>query len=135
MRLRAMGMDREDTHELGRWEERKGELRAELVDKRKLTHDFFPGLRVDGLGVAIRPLAIGLKVSASSASLGRSLTDRAGGETFLVSKTIQVTMNGLAIALRNAREVVGFDASEPESRIQPKTRPRSKKQATKRFRR
>ncbi len=27
---------------------------------------------------------------------------RAGDETFLVSKTIQVTMNGLATALRNA---------------------------------
>ena len=49
-------MDREDTHELGRWEERKEELRAELVDKRKLTHDTFPGLRVDGLGVAMQVL-------------------------------------------------------------------------------
>ena len=51
-----MGMDREDTHELGRWEERKGELRAELVDKRKLAHDTFPGLRVDGLGVPMQVL-------------------------------------------------------------------------------
>ena len=56
VRLRAMGMDREDTHELGRWEERKGELRAELVDKRRLTHGSFPGLRVDGLGAAMQVL-------------------------------------------------------------------------------
>ena len=70
-------------------------------------------------------------------SVGHSASQpaNAGGETFLVPKTIQVTMNGLAIALRNAREVVGFDASEPERRIQPKTRPRSKKQAIKHFRR
>ena len=46
-----MGMDREDTHELGRWEERKGELRAELVDKRKLTHGTFP----DGEFVELEP--------------------------------------------------------------------------------
>lgn len=46
-----MGMDREDTHELGRWEERKGELRAELVDKRKLAHDTFP----DGEYVELEP--------------------------------------------------------------------------------
>ena len=44
-------MDREDTHELGRWEERKGELRAELVDKRKLTHGTFP----DGEFVELEP--------------------------------------------------------------------------------
>ena len=56
VRLIRMGMDREDTHELGRWEERKGELRAELVDKRRLTHGSFPGLRVDGLGVAMQVL-------------------------------------------------------------------------------
>ena len=70
-------------------------------------------------------------------SVGHSASQpaNAGGETFLVPKTIQVTMNGLAIALRNAREAVGFDASEQESRIQPKTRPRSKKQAIKHFRR
>lgn len=70
-------------------------------------------------------------------SVGHSASQpaNAGGETFLVLKTIQVTMNGLVIALRNAGEVVGFDASEQERRIQPKMRPRSKKQATKRFRR
>lgn len=51
MRLRAMGMDREDTHELVRWEERKGELRAELVDKRRLTHGTFP----DGEFVELEP--------------------------------------------------------------------------------
>ena len=56
VRLRAMGMGREDAHELGCWEERKGELRAELVDKRRLAHDTFPGLRVDGLGVAMQVL-------------------------------------------------------------------------------
>ena len=31
-------------------------MRAELVDKRRLTHDTFPGLRVDGLGVAMQVL-------------------------------------------------------------------------------
>lgn len=56
VRLNDMGMDREDTHELGRWEERKGELRAELVDTRRLTHDFFPGLLVDGLGIVMQVL-------------------------------------------------------------------------------
>lgn len=56
VRPRGMGMDREDTHELGCWEERKGELRAELVDKRRSAHDTFPGLRVDGLGVAMQVL-------------------------------------------------------------------------------
>ena len=70
-------------------------------------------------------------------SVGHSVSQlaNAGGVTFLALKTIQVTMNGLVIALRNAGEVVGFDASEPERQIQLKTRPRSKKQATKRFRR
>lgn len=46
-----MGMDREDTHELGRWEKRKEELRAELVDKRRLTHGTFP----DGKFVELEP--------------------------------------------------------------------------------
>lgn len=41
-------------------------------------------------------------------SVGHSVSQpaNAGGETFLVLKTIQVTMNGLVIALRNAGEVV-----------------------------
>ena len=51
-----MGMDREDKGKLERWEERKEGLRAELVDTRRLTHGIFPGLRVDGLGVAMRVL-------------------------------------------------------------------------------
>lgn len=51
MRLNGMGMDREDTHELGRWEKRKEELRAELVDKRRLTHGTFP----DGKFVELEP--------------------------------------------------------------------------------
>lgn len=43
-------------------------------------------------------------------SVGHSVSQpaNAGGETFLVLKTIQVTMNGLVIALRNAGEVVGL---------------------------
>lgn len=32
-------MDREDAQALRHWEERKEELRAELVDKRRLAHD------------------------------------------------------------------------------------------------
>jgi len=51
-----MGMDRGDTHELGCWEERKGELRAEHVDKRRLAYDFFPRFLVDGLGVVMQVL-------------------------------------------------------------------------------
>ena len=49
-------MDREDAQAMRRWEERKDELRAELVDKRRLTHDFFPGLLVDGLGIVMQVL-------------------------------------------------------------------------------
>ena len=37
-----MGMDREDAQALRRWEERKDELRAELVDTRKCSHESFP---------------------------------------------------------------------------------------------
>lgn len=51
-----MRMDREDAQALRHWEERKEELRAELVDKRRLAHGTFPGLRVDGLGVAMQVL-------------------------------------------------------------------------------
>lgn len=46
-----MGMDREDAQALRHWEERKEELRAELVDTRKLTHDTFP----DGEFVELEP--------------------------------------------------------------------------------
>lgn len=45
-----MGMDREDAHELGCWEERKGEQRAEPVDKRRLAHDTFPDGKFMELG-------------------------------------------------------------------------------------
>ena len=37
-----MGMDREDAQALRRWEERKEELRAGLVDTRKCSHESFP---------------------------------------------------------------------------------------------
>lgn len=37
-----MGMDREDAQALRCWEERKDELRAELVDARKCSHESFP---------------------------------------------------------------------------------------------
>ncbi|MHC2850654.1 very-short-patch-repair endonuclease [Corynebacterium mucifaciens] len=46
-----MGMDREDAQALRHWEERKEELRAELVDKRRLAHDTFP----DGEFVELEP--------------------------------------------------------------------------------
>lgn len=65
----------------------------------------------------------GLINAVVSVAHSASQPANAGGETFLVPKTIQVTMNGLAIALRNVGEVVGFDTSESERRIQPKTRP------------
>ena len=44
-------MDREDAQALRRWEKRKDELRAELVDKRRLAHDTFP----DGEVVELEP--------------------------------------------------------------------------------
>ena len=46
-----MGMDREDAQALRRWEERKDELRAELVDTRKCSHESFP----DGEVVELEP--------------------------------------------------------------------------------
>ena len=46
-----MGMDREDAQALRRWEERKDELRAELVDARKCSHESFP----DGEVVELEP--------------------------------------------------------------------------------
>ena len=44
-------MDREDAQALRRWEERKDELRAELVDTRKCSHESFP----DGEVVELEP--------------------------------------------------------------------------------